>query len=209
MTNRSNNLQIILGELIQHTLMGAERNIGEELINETQRMPTYRQIIQQSMAQEEKYKNVINEDGENKLEKRIYNINSGYDNKCAITMTKFEEGEEIIVLPCKHCFDEESITRWLREEKAECPVCRYSFPSKEIKNENIIENDNLNTLEESMMRIYGTNRVENNENNENNEDNENRRVRLPNLIDTIMERIVENEEERMLNRAIMDSLRQE
>ena len=46
-------------------------------------------------------------------------------------------------------------------------------------------------------------------NNENNENNENRRVRLPNLIDTIMERIVENEEERMLNRAIMDSLRQE
>ena len=74
MTNRSNNLQIILGELIQHTLMGAERNIGEEIINEAQRMPTYRQIIQQSMAEEEKYKNVISEEGEDKLEKRLSSL---------------------------------------------------------------------------------------------------------------------------------------
>ena len=171
-------------------------------------MPTYRQIIQESMLEEKKYKNVITEEGEKKLEKRIYNKNSEYDDKCAITMTKFDEGEEIIVLPCKHCFEETSIMKWLREEKAECPICRLEFPSKEIKNENNLENDNLNTLEANMNRIYGIDRI----NQDINSEDINRNIRLPNLmetIETVMTRIVENEEERMLNRAIMDSLRNE
>jgi len=51
---------------------------------------------------------------------------------CGIWQEDFEEGEDIKILPCKHAFKAEAILKWLHEEKAECPVCRFSLKSKEI-----------------------------------------------------------------------------
>ena len=83
------------------------------------------------------YKYVIEEDELNKLEKIVYNkeLSDKYNKSCPIMQLDFEEGEEIIKLECNHCFNEEAILKWLKEEKAECPVCRHQFKSKEIKNE--------------------------------------------------------------------------
>ena len=83
------------------------------------------------------YKYVIEEDELNKLEKLVYNkeLSDKYNKSCPIMQFDFEEGEEIIKLECNHCFNEEAILKWLKEEKAECPVCRHQFKSKEIKNQ--------------------------------------------------------------------------
>ena len=51
---------------------------------------------------------------------------------CGIWQEDFEEGDDIKILPCKHAFKAEAIMKWLTEEKAECPICRYALESKEI-----------------------------------------------------------------------------
>lgn len=51
---------------------------------------------------------------------------------CGIWQIDFEEGDDIKILPCNHAFNAEAITKWLKEEKAECPICRFSFKSKEV-----------------------------------------------------------------------------
>ena len=44
-----------------------------------------------------------------------------------ILFIDFDEEEEIVELECNHCFNEDAIKKWLKEEKAECPVCRYQL----------------------------------------------------------------------------------
>ena len=51
---------------------------------------------------------------------------------CGIWQEPFEEGEDIKILPCNHAFNADAIIKWLREEKAECPICRFSLQSKEV-----------------------------------------------------------------------------
>lgn len=51
---------------------------------------------------------------------------------CGIWQEDFEEGEKIKILPCNHAFKDDAIVRWLKEEKAECPICRFPLKSKEI-----------------------------------------------------------------------------
>jgi hypothetical protein len=51
---------------------------------------------------------------------------------CGIWQEPFEEGEDIKILPCNHAFKADAILKWLHEEKAECPICRFSLESKEV-----------------------------------------------------------------------------
>ena len=51
---------------------------------------------------------------------------------CGIWQEEFEDGEDIKILPCNHAFKADAIIQWLREEKAECPICRFSLQSKEV-----------------------------------------------------------------------------
>jgi hypothetical protein len=51
---------------------------------------------------------------------------------CGIWQEPFEEGEDIKILPCNHAFKADAIMKWLNEEKAECPICRFSLKSKEV-----------------------------------------------------------------------------
>ena len=65
--------------------------------------------------------------------------------------TIFEDGQDIIQLPCKHSFEPEAIKQWLKEEKAECPVCRYNeFKTKEIK----IEDETRPTLSRDQINYF-------------------------------------------------------
>ena len=112
-----------------------------------------------------KYKNIISEEGLTQLKyiKYTFNRNNNFYNKsCPIMMYDFEENQEIIQLPCNHCYDPVAIKKWVNEEKAECPVCRYKLKSKEIKiecnnnsnNNNYFDNYTNNELNE--IRTYIT-----------------------------------------------------
>ena len=83
------------------------------------------------------YKNVISDDGKEKLENLIYssdmNVSDLSCNICPITQEDFKDGDEIVKLPCGHYFNKISILEWLENIKAECPICRHNLPSKEIK----------------------------------------------------------------------------
>tara|TARA_B100000902_G_C27290477_1_gene906833 strand:- start:1266 stop:2036 length:771 start_codon:yes stop_codon:yes gene_type:complete len=105
-------------------------------------------------------KKVLSEKGLKTLKKEKYNNEIHKNNECPILRRKFEEGEEITVLPCDHCFQSEAILRWLKEEKAECPVCRYILDSEEKsrineeENEEIIDHlQNRQTLINSIRRV--------------------------------------------------------
>lgn len=97
-----------------------------------------------------KYKTVLydNDDNEQlKIIKYIKKSNNDENEKCPIMSTIFEDGQDIIQLPCKHSFEPEAIKQWLKEEKAECPVCRYNeFKTKEIKIEEEEENERRPTI---------------------------------------------------------------
>lgn len=97
-------------------------------------------LLNQSFINDKKkYKTVLAVENEENIDEifKIIKYEKGEDNnndKCPIMSTPFENGQEVIQLPCHHYFEPEAIKQWLIEEKAECPVCRYNnFKTKEIK----------------------------------------------------------------------------
>ena len=98
-------------------------------------------IINMSFNEEPKYKNVLSEKGSKEIKKIKYNKEEHELTQCPITMEEFEEGEEISILPCNHIFKNESIEKWLKEEDASCPICRFKLDSREVSNENEEEED--------------------------------------------------------------------
>jgi hypothetical protein len=59
-----------------------------------------------------------------------YRSGNAADNVCAVCLEEFEEGTEVIVLPCKHGFHTNCLTPWLKMH-SECPYCRYKLPNAE------------------------------------------------------------------------------
>ena len=131
-------------------------------------------IINSSLNDNSVYRQVIADDELNKLiqTKQKYSstnidiINNILNTVCPIMQTEFEDQQDIIKLECNHYFDADAIIHWLKEEKAECPVCRFKFKSKEIK----IENHQSTT---------------NNNNNNNNNDLEDLQRTRENLINSL------------------------
>ena len=98
------------------------------------------------------YKYVLSEEGETQLKtikftKELRDIN----NICPITSLEFEDNQNIISLPCNHYFEPDAINKWLREEKAECPVCRFKLHSKEVK---IDEKNYIREDVNSLINLY-------------------------------------------------------
>jgi hypothetical protein len=108
-------------------------------------------VISQSLNQPSLYKNVISDEGKTTIKKIKYKSNDVFNASCPISLVDFEEEQEVIALPCNHCFFPESIEKWLQEEKAECPVCRFKLKSKEIKYN---EDDNNNNNNNNIMRNF-------------------------------------------------------
>lgn len=46
--------------------------------------------------------------------------------ECSICLSKFCNGEKIIVLPCKHTFHRDCVSKWI-DTHDECPYCRYKL----------------------------------------------------------------------------------
>ena len=106
-----------------------------DIISEMMENEMLEQALEQSREEEQPVqKQVLSDDGRKELLYMTYtnkdHMSSVCDNhECPISQDEFEEGEEIIILPCKHAFMEENIMRWLEKESATCPVCRHALSS--------------------------------------------------------------------------------
>ena len=72
-------------------------------------------------------------DGTQKLEIagcKIYVNNS----VCAICMEDFPEGGELVLCPCKHCYHDHCIKKWLRLKNS-CPLCKLNICSGPLATE--------------------------------------------------------------------------
>ena len=101
-------------------------------------------VLERSFNTDVKYKYVISDEAKELLKKINYNTEECVNDTCPISQEKFENDEEITILPCKHGFKTEYIENWLTKQSSECPVCRFKFESKEIKNEDYKEEENIN-----------------------------------------------------------------
>ncbi len=101
-------------------------------------------ILNRSLYDRHPVKKVITEEARSDIVDKKFTIAMVEELKingvCGIWQEEFEDGEDIKILPCNHAFKSVAIMKWLEEEKAECPVCRFCLKSKEV-NEN--QNRNL------------------------------------------------------------------
>jgi hypothetical protein len=90
-------------------------------------------VVNQSLYDSSPIKMVISDEEKNKLIPIKYKdaLHKEQNITCFITQDDFQEEDDIIQLPCNHCFTPDSIMHWLIEECAECPVCRHKFDSVE------------------------------------------------------------------------------
>ena len=117
-------------------------------------------IINSTLNDKSLYKKVLSDKGKSSLTKVIYlnNLEQFPNDKCPITYIQFKDNQEITQLPCKHCFDTDAINKWLTEEKAECPVCRFKLDSKEekITSENQLQTQTNTDVEDPHPTISET-----------------------------------------------------
>ncbi len=106
--------------------------------------PNSQAVLHQSLYDRNPIKHVITEEVKNGLSPIKFTDakEREINDKCSISMEKFNDDDDIIQLPCNHCFCVDSIMHWLTEESCECPVCRYKFDSME-KNTRHIEADEI------------------------------------------------------------------
>jgi len=198
---------------------------------------TINRILRSSFYDKYKYKNVLSEQGNDNLERIIYTNSNNLEinTTCPIYQVNFNDGMELIKLPCKHCFIPEAIEKWLKEENAICPVCRYKLDSMEVEdtNNNSTNTDiinpytnttNYDDLFSSLRRSYNlpltnplwqSNTIINNnlitipeptqEEQEEQEEPPANPRISRNFIEEIMDRFTEYEDEDNLQRAILDS----
>ena len=116
-----------------------------------------------------KFKRVTHDDEVRKLKIQKFDNKKIYaNNKCPINLTKFEENDEIIILPCNHVYSALPIQKWLNEESNCCPTCRFELKYKEIKCE-----ENNNTIHEPLLQDNNESNEEDNEREETNPNNNN------------------------------------
>jgi hypothetical protein len=106
--------------------------------------PNSQSVLHESLYDRNPIKHVITEEVKNRLFPIKFTDAKDREihDKCSISMEKFNDDDDIIQLPCNHCFCVEPIMQWLTEESSECPVCRYKFDSME-KNTRHIEADEI------------------------------------------------------------------
>jgi hypothetical protein len=93
-------------------------------------------ILARSLYDRRPVKQVITEEAQREIIDKKFTASMVEELKindaCGIWQEEFEDGEDIKILPCNHAFKSDAIIKWLREEKAECPICRFSLQSKEV-----------------------------------------------------------------------------
>lgn len=91
-------------------------------------------IINESLYDRTPVKKIITDEIKNKLEKILYKNAKNKEKyvKCCIVQDEFKDDDEILQLPCEHCFFYDSIIKWLTEENGACPICKKTLDSTEI-----------------------------------------------------------------------------
>lgn len=98
----------------------------------------FNMLLNRSLNDKSQYKKIISEEGLAQLTTIKYDKNKENTiTSCPIMCVDFEDSEEITQLPCHHYFNQTAILKWLKEEKAECPVCRFQLKYNEVKIENV------------------------------------------------------------------------
>lgn len=103
--------------------------------------------------------------------------------KCPISLEYFKDDDDVVQLPCNHCFFEEPIRQWLMNDSHVCPICRFSFESIEI-NTNDTQCDNTTNDEEVNIEEEMNNEAEIEETVENIENNDNESMSMDDLFDS-------------------------
>ena len=79
-----------------------------------------------------KYKNVLSSAGKSIIKFINFNTEKFPDQLlCPITQEKFEKDQNIALLPCGHIFEKDAVMKWLENENASCPSCRFKLDSVE------------------------------------------------------------------------------
>jgi len=93
---------------------------------------TTRSVLEQSFAEDAPaYKTVLANDVKFPITK--FGVSSQLNSKCPILYAEFDPEDDVVELPCKHVYTPDAIMAWLKNERAECPVCRAALPSQEVK----------------------------------------------------------------------------
>ena len=146
-------------------------------------------VQQESFDEKKKYKHIISEEGLKKIELIPYEKTEHTD-ICPITYDKFKDGDTIARLPCKHIFEHKAILKWLTEESACCPICRTKFDSIEVKIEKDVSFNTSNTSNILTNNVHSPTPL---------------RVATNQLV-RLVNRRIEEEEEHILQRAILASI---
>ena len=120
----------------------------------------FRTLLRETLGEDKNpIKHVLSVDGEQKIETVEFDPEIYPDiNCCPITIKAFNKGDMISKLPCNHLFNTDAILKWLKEEKAECPICRFKLESIEKKLERSDSSNNA-VQDDRVIRpiIPGTN----------------------------------------------------
>ena len=79
---------------------------------------TLNRILNDSLLDKTPYKKILSDKGNEQLKTVKYSKEKFEQESCCIMFYDFEEGQDVIQLPCKHIFDPEGIKTWLNEEQA-------------------------------------------------------------------------------------------
>ena len=99
------------------------------------------QTMFRSLGDESPYKQVVSQTGLSQLKYTFFDDETHETKGCPISGDEFEEGERIVTLPCDHTFSEAAIMRWITEENATCPICRFELEAREVRVEASGEDD--------------------------------------------------------------------
>ena len=104
-------------------------------------------VLTQSLMENPPYKKILSQKGTEQLKIIKYNKDIFDQHSCCIIFEDFNEGQNVIQLPCNHIFDCEGIKTWLKEESSKCPVCRFELDFKEVKEIQEDISNNYNTYD--------------------------------------------------------------
>ena len=85
-------------------ILSQRQELGSYLLNNQENT----NILNESLNQENKYRQVISDEGKKSLKKQAYEKDVCSNESCPITQEEFKNGDEIMILPCNHGFIEEA-----------------------------------------------------------------------------------------------------
>jgi len=95
------------------------------------------ELLTRTLMEKTPYKKILSNKGEEQLKTIKYSKEKFEQDSCCIMFVDFEEGQDVIQLPCGHIFDPDGIKTWVKEEQAKCPICRFELDFKEVKEDDL------------------------------------------------------------------------